>query len=72
MFNLKTTKSLQQNNFPNIDDYLKTVKNFQSKKLKQKTEKIQNKCSEISKKFEKNLQILKINFEQRKKNEINN
>lgn len=70
LFNVKTTKSLQNNILPNIEDYLKTVKNFRSEKLKQKSEKIQVKCSEISKRLEKNLHLLKINFDQKKNQQI--
>ena len=65
----KSAKLTKKGFFPKIDEYLIKIKNFKNEKILQKTRKIQYKCTEISKKLGQNLILLKLNFEQKKKQE---
>lgn len=56
--NLDSTKN---KNLPNLKDYLINIKDFRKKRCIKKSKEIHNKCTEISKKIEKNISLLKSN-----------
>ena len=62
----KKNNKTRQAILPNIDEYLETVKDYKKVKVTKKEQIIKGQYNEISKKFEQNLTLLKLNFEQKR------